>query len=130
MREYRFRGKRIENGEWVYGSLISDRYIVGNVLEWNDEYFNTEWWAAVDPSTVGQYTGIKDKNGKEIYEGDILSNGSHVDWIVVYEEAAFKVKFPDPIKTDRYYLNRGMAEIREIIGNIYENPEILDGCTQ
>lgn len=64
-----YRGKSIESKEWVYGSLIGDRYIVGDVVEWNEDYFNTEWWAAVDPDTVGQETGLTDKNGNKIYGG-------------------------------------------------------------
>ena len=67
MREIKFRGKRIDNGKWVYGDLqhvgkkifIYDVNCTGNI--------------EIDPSTIGQYTGLKDKNIKEIYEGDILS---------------------------------------------------------
>lgn len=62
MREIVFRGKRIDNGEWVYGSL---RYgILSNL-----PYIN---WFSVDPSTVGQFAGIMDKNGNKVFEGDLI----------------------------------------------------------
>lgn len=75
-----------------------------------------------------QHTGLKDRNGNDIYEGDILSNPDDVqliNWIVVFEEASFKVRFPNPIMTDRFIFTNGMALEREVIGNIYENQELV-----
>lgn len=69
MREIKFRGKRLDNGEWIEGDLLRmlDHWFIfpDPAPEGIDKY-------AVDPATVGQYTGLKDKNGKEIYEGDVI----------------------------------------------------------
>ena len=62
-----YRGKRIDNGEWVYGYLIGKDVIVGEIKLWEEEYFWTEYWYKVDPKTVGQYTGFDDIEGNRIY---------------------------------------------------------------
>ena len=129
MREIKFRGKRLDNGELVYGYLIGNDVIVGVIVEWDDEYFCTEFWLKVDPETVGQYTGLLDRNGKEIYEGDILRWGKDfhifvVEWIA--SETRFGVRntlltYCDPDKDS--FSNTGICEI---IGNIHQNPELIN----
>jgi len=103
MREIKFRGKI--NGHWQYATPDRD------VDEW-------EWfWALVDLETVGQYIGSKDKNGKEIYEGDIVNCKSFVantEWI----ERIVDIRFLDRVTTQKYD--------REVIGNIYEHPELME----
>ena len=126
MREIRFRGKRKDTGEWVYGYLIGNDVIVGDIVEFSDEYFNTEFWYKVDPKTVGQFTGIKDKNGTWIYEGDILRDEFdrvfRVYW--VDGEARFAIR-QKKRKTEYFMVINHIHSVA--IGNIWDNPELLKG---
>lgn len=126
MREYLFRGKGIDNGEWVYGDLWCNPYgkrKVCIVSPINDQ--GTTGGNAVNPETVGQYTGMLDKNGTKIFEGDIIdflyrSDGDDYG-IVQYDvdETEFAIVY-DSIYTGlgRQYHSRDI----EVIGNIYDNP--------
>lgn len=116
MREIKFRGKRYDNGEWVYGGII---FIDGGEPHIFCNYGGVE----VDPATVGQYTGLKDKNGEKIYEGDI------VEW-----ENLMKINRRSVIAyRDRMFcFVDANNEPEEIwccsftkIGNIHDNPELL-----
>ena len=142
MREILFRGKRIDNGELVEGAFLNDRdgafYICPAVsdISYGDSGNRRRigCWYKVDPSTVGQYTGLKDKNGERIFEGDIVQyherqfDGKDVPVrdAVIYEEGGFSVR--------AYFLNNwlwnsinGNTQLRdvEIIGNIHDNPEFM-----
>lgn len=141
MREILFRGKRVDNGEWAFGNFIEDK--------WGDDNGNTiyailqdrvapdiaELWTPVrvDPETVGQYTGLKDKNGKRIFEGDIVQwkDENFNSYTSVVEWCGEKWNYPafDLAKHD--YECNGLQYVHEdciieVIGNIHDNPELLE----
>lgn len=130
MREIIFRGKRLDNGEWVFGML--GQYHDGIKATIIDNHFgifeNTAELVCVAPETVGQYTGLKDKHGKKIFEGDILLLDD-MKGIVNYGTGCFCVKLPSP---NYLYLNNPAIDMvlneypgLEIIGNIHDNPELF-----
>lgn len=134
-REVLFRGKRVDNGEWVEGYLVEDdhnsyRTFIVISAHWEiDEDGNTDLIETevveVIPETVGQYTGLTDKNGVKIFEGDIVKHGSlivEVTYIQKYTRFAGKRKGCVMAVFD--------WNSCEVIGNIYDNPELLeDGDT-
>lgn len=138
-REIKFRGKRIDNGEWVVGDLlhpITSCRIVNytETKEYGMEGADYHYYD-VDPDTVGQYTGLKDRNGKEIYEGDMVQQfwGSpHYRGGVYYDcySRIGKVVFRSPsfclIAEDGIAYHLSSIGIKhEVIGNIHDNPELL-----
>ena len=131
MREYKFRGKRLDNGEWVYGDLISNKnrtaiYDQSGLNNVGKDFISLTA-LRVDHSTVGQYTGFKDKNGKEIYEGDLVAVADYASW-----EGLYKVIWDEEnsmyMIEDAYGDREKLCEFEEYLvkGNIYENPELLD----
>ena len=150
MREIEFRGKRLDNGEWVYGSLLvsagGDAYIGTWLIKSQPIYaecgrrngktndrFNGIGLARVDPETVGQYTGLKDKNGKKIFEGDIVAlvfrDGIQRD-IGTVKYGNFNCSCCDGVYgwyVDRHGDIRNIQEYGIALGNIYDNPELLRG---
>lgn len=126
MRTIKFRGKRLDNGEWIYGSYVPHYNFFGTIKdEMVDENGNL---FEVAPSTVGQYTGLKDKNGKEIYEDDILLDESGAYAVVYYSMGSFCVDFGEGF--DLQYFTDSIHEICYVAGNIHDNPELLKGGEQ
>ena len=127
MREILYRGKRADNGEWVYGFLVK-MWGLYHIIDQNDE--NSAYM--IKPETVGQFTGLCDKNGKKIFEGDIVEftdKFTHKKGRAEIVFEAFKWKY-----SGCYYggnpivwlcIDDGSIEF-EVIGNIHDNPELLE----
>ncbi|MEL5724890.1 hypothetical protein E5289_16805 [Lactiplantibacillus pentosus] len=141
----RFRGIPLEDtsdidgvdfdGTFVYGNYIKygdGTLIVGDALQADEDGYWPSWWVPVDPKTVGQFTGLKDMNGKDIYKGDIIHGydqepdrddgyiGSSVTDVVNFKYGAFWIG-------DSWYKVMVMTPpIVEIIGNVHVNPELLE----
>ena len=127
IREVIFRGKRADNGEWIEGSLLG--------IDWCDKPStysiapNTpvSVFYSVIPETVGQFTGLTDKNGKRIFEGDIVSLVKHDSLIykVVYVPCRYELVNSKGVNC--FVLDIYKSENIEVIGNIHDNPELLGG---
>ena len=128
MREILFRGKRIDNGEWVYGAYMVHDHDGPIILNQNLEDGTLQGYDVI-PETVGQDTGLKDKNGKEIYEGDIIEK-TYYSYHQPECSELFEIKYEglsfhfEHIKGSTFHLP--FTEDIEIIGNIHENPELLE----
>jgi len=137
-REVAFRGKRCSDGKWVYGFYVESKtswrghkphksWIVPDAIS-NGGFFNVLGRYAVKDDTVGQFTGMCDRNCKKVFEGDVV----HVVWqdpmfcqwhertvLVEFKYGRFTVYQSKPFEhSDKRYF--------EVIGNIYDNPELLD----
>ncbi len=126
MREILFRGKRVDNGEWVEGDLLTppkEGFI--QVYEISDTHSLMGDRYEVNPDTVGQFTGLTDKNGKKIFEGDIIicdtSTYRYVTGTVKYSENASCYYIKALNSSNDYMFN--CDNILIIIGNIHDNPE-------
>lgn len=154
MRKILFRGKRLDNGEWVEGNLFVSDTDGGTYILAGSRIVTIEW--EVDPSTVGQYTGLKDKNGKRIFEEDIIKtrkSGIRTEkrkGYYGYDSEGYPQKLPGyngfyeykytcqidcyaEVKYDKvnggFYLKGSdmfvSATCNEVMGNIYDNQELI-----
>lgn len=156
MRTIKFRGKRCDNGEWVYGYYVESHHswhgyhphkawILDDAIT-NGGFFALKGKRAVVNESVGQFTGLHDKNGKEIYEGDIvlwIRKKVHIEGRPVQDFSDVCKIYYDEKKCAFYFryemdcgaccgildFNDDRAEISyiEVIGNIYDNHELLKG---
>jgi len=144
IQEIMFKGKRADNGEWVYGRPFkineSDRHFISpigsNIYNSSDnEQFIIKFHGMfisieaieVVPKTVGQFTGLTDNNGIKIYEGDILATEKRdVMFIIIWDRFSCGFKFKDNF--DGCLLNIDLKALRkiEVIGNVHDNPELLE----
>lgn len=142
MREILFRGKSVNDGEWAFGSLvittlepvddapIKHYHIEDMTIGCFPNEFQSGISETVDPETVGQFTGLTDKKGKKIFEGDIIEwfaqgESEHPDFgYIEYDEQSFAWRVCWQ-KYDPDFMEGMQQEYISVIGNIHDNPELL-----
>lgn len=127
-----YRGLSIDEnskGQWQYGHLIEDRgraFIINEVVEANEQYITIGSWCPVDIESVGRFTGLFDDNLAEIYEKDIIGtkNGLLNGFVEYREDLGMWTN--TLIRYNNFERLGSVASDRKIIGNVFENPELLE----
>ncbi|WP_302373868.1 YopX family protein [Alistipes timonensis] len=121
MRTIKFRGKRLDNGEWVVGHL-GIMWNEWHIFGWDDT--NTAY--PVNPATIGQYTGLKDDKNKEIYDGDIVQDEYEGVAKVCFDSYSWQLIYGIGDNGDQVQSFEELDGLRiAIIGNIHDNPELI-----
>ena len=136
-REIKFRAKRVDKEEFAFGDLLTGMgykkgkfFILPHLSYYPSDCYSVDGYE-VKPETIGQYTGLKDKNGKEIYEGDIIrsfdSNDDAILHYIVWEEARFVALYKGRYFRSKCFLKQDWLDEydKEVIGNIYDNKNLL-----
>lgn len=125
MREILFRGKCVDDGEWIYGYLLESYSMKWIINPLSDGNFK---WFLVDENTICQYTGLTDKNGNKIWENDVFRVITKDNYTgkVIFENGIFRVKWltDDLLRTDLFFWTNKRAI--EVISNVFDNKELLE----
>lgn len=122
MREILFRGKRLDNGEWEEGFYNFCKKRTGENIHFIRPIGLQDAFQ-VDPAAVGQYTGLQDKNGERIFEGDIVLDCGE-PCVIMFENCCWKELYQNDYWSFIYD-----DSVVEVIGNIHDNPELMNGGT-
>lgn len=139
-RQIKFRAKRLDNGKWAYGGLIeaddyciidqrNELYVERDYVFRGDTHFFQLSGVMCDEKTIGQFTGLLDKNGKEIYEGDIVRNKKGTIDVITYDSLAFALcvayaTSPNGVCATFFGDNNPLTDL-EVLGNIHDNPSLI-----
>lgn len=121
---YLFKAKRVDNGEWVVGNIVRYGYTGKEKYYIVPSYASDLYAFEVDPSTICQCTGLRDKNGKLIWENDIVKiNNSKANVLITFRDFEIICTIPN----EKYYKHRLEYDTEyEVVGNVFDNPELLE----